>query len=234
MQNDTGNIVSGDWVDLSTQELLELLYAPQVSKEARENAVEAIYRRYSQDILNFIQSRVSVYEDIWDIHSEVWKFTFERLRRFAWREDTTSPDPLKSWLMAVTHHKIQEHLRQYPFDPVELLEARLTHLDKYDTIDGFEIEYPVLPPGQFQQRMDWLVKQALQNLSDTERQVIILTYYGDKNSRQIAEQLHLTPVNVRAHRSRAIKKMRIFFQQQSIGSMGGVHQVQGGGDECSE
>ncbi len=229
MPKDTGTKLAEDGVDFSTQTLLDILKAPHVSKEARENAIEAIYRRYTHDILHIIQAKVRVIEDVWDIHSEVWQCAFERLRNFTWQPESKAADPLKSWLLSIAHHKMQEFWREYPLDPVELIDAHLTYFDQYETLDGFAQEYPAVQSGEFQERMDVLLTKAQRTLGPLEQKVILLTYYSSKNSREIGELLQVTPENVRTCRHRAIKKLREFFEQQDKRDDQELQVVDGGG-----
>jgi RNA polymerase sigma factor (sigma-70 family) len=229
MPQGTGTKSSEDGVDFSTQTLLDILNAPHVSKEARENAIEAIYRRYTHDILHIIRAKVRVIEDVWDIHSEVWQCAFERLRSFTWQTESKAADPLKSWLLSIAHHKMQEYWREYPFDPVELIDAHLTYFDQYETLDGFEREYPTVKSGEFRERMDMLLTKAQRSLGPLEQKVILLTYYNGKNSREIGELLQITPENVRTCRHRAIKKLRAFFEQQAKKQEREIHVTEGGG-----
>lgn len=199
---------------LSTQELLKILHTPHGSTEARESAAEALYQRYAREVMFFIQSKVSDRDDRLDIHAEVWKFVYEQLRRFTWRSETLASDPFRSWLFAIAQRKVFEHLRVAVVTPLERLNAQLAYLDKYDTLEGFEIEYPALHPSQEQQNLDTTLRAALDKLGEIERKIIILTYFNNKTSTEIGLLLRLTPVNVRVHRSRAIKQMRTFFRRQ--------------------
>lgn len=199
---------------LSTQELLKILHTSHGSAEARESAAEALYQRYAREVMYFIQSKVTNRDDQLDIHAEVWKFVYEHLQRFIWRSQTTASDPFRSWVFAIAQRKMSEHFRQDGATAAERLDAQLSYMDTYDTLDGFEIEYPALHPGAQQQMQDQLLWAALAELKEIERKVIRLTYFNGKNSTEIGAMLHISPGNVRVHRNRAIKQMRAFFRRQ--------------------
>jgi RNA polymerase sigma factor (sigma-70 family) len=211
-----GNPWSDGWREVSTHELVELLHAGQVAKEVREHAITTIYQRYSEGMVRLIAAQVNTAEDILDIHSEVWRFALERIDRFDWRADARTADPLKSWLLSIAQYKVQEHFRAIKLNPVELVEAQLTYVDRHDTFEGFDLEHPYALPDALRRQADVLLQRALNCLKPEERDVIILTYYRNLNSREIGELHRRTAVNVRVLRSRALKKLRAFLNQ-SVG-----------------
>ena len=65
------------------------------------------------------------------------------------------------------------------------------------------------------QMRDYLA-DALENLNDTQRQIVILSYFKNKNSKEIASEMGMTDGNVRVQLSRAIIKMRSYFDDNNI------------------
>ena len=51
-------------------------------------------------------------------------------------------------------------------------------------------------------------KQLISPLDETEKQIFVLHFYGGLKKTQIAKIMDITPVNVRAKYSRALKKLR--------------------------
>ena len=49
---------------------------------------------------------------------------------------------------------------------------------------------------------------CLSTLAERERTVVLLTFYGDRSSREIAQTLAISEGNVRVIRSRAIDRLR--------------------------
>jgi RNA polymerase sigma factor (sigma-70 family) len=162
-------------------------------------------------MVRFIAAQVNTAEDVLDIHSEAWRFALERIDRFEWRADARTTDPLKSWLLSIAQYKVQEHFRAIKLSPVELVEAQLTYFDRHDTLEGFDLEHPYTLPDALRRQADVLLQRALNCLKPEERDVIILTYYRNLNSREIGELQRRTAVNVRVLRSRALKKLRTFL-----------------------
>jgi RNA polymerase sigma-70 factor (ECF subfamily) len=56
-----------------------------------------------------------------------------------------------------------------------------------------------------------LVERCLHMLAERDRRVLILTFYAEKTSSEIAEELGLTPTVVRVARHRALERLREFI-----------------------
>lgn len=61
------------------------------------------------------------------------------------------------------------------------------------------------------------LERLFSKLSDREAQILILTYWEDKNSSEIAVQLNLTETNIKVIRSRTLKKLGNIIRQQEGG-----------------
>jgi RNA polymerase sigma-70 factor (ECF subfamily) len=59
------------------------------------------------------------------------------------------------------------------------------------------------------------VTTALQTLDERSRTVVVLTFYGDRSTGEIAEALGLTPGNVRVIRHRALQALREQLREPS-------------------
>jgi RNA polymerase sigma factor (sigma-70 family) len=57
-----------------------------------------------------------------------------------------------------------------------------------------------------------LVRNAIENLSDTQRQIFILAKEEGLSHKQIAERLNLTVLSVKSHMKRALHEIRIQIQ----------------------
>ena len=56
---------------------------------------------------------------------------------------------------------------------------------------------------------------ALETLNDTQKQIVIKKYFNGLSSNEIADELKLTPVNVRVQLTRALKKLRDYFEEHN-------------------
>jgi RNA polymerase sigma-70 factor (ECF subfamily) len=74
-------------------------------------------------------------------------------------------------------------------------------------LEAFPIEHPAVgaaPPIIDEQELEG----CLSTLAERERTVVLLTFYGDRSSQEIAQTLGISDGNVRVIRSRAIDRLR--------------------------
>jgi RNA polymerase sigma-70 factor, ECF subfamily len=74
-------------------------------------------------------------------------------------------------------------------------------------LEAFPIEHPAVSAAQAVMD-EQEVEGCLATLAERERTVVLLTFYGDRSSREIAQTLGTSEGNVRVIRSRAIDRLR--------------------------
>lgn len=99
----------------------------------------------------------------------------------------------RRWLFGIARNELREHWRKR--------EATLPMLD-VDLID--RAEDGAVPNNE----MDEVVERAMAGLTDEQRQVVVLRYYGNKTHEEIAGILGKREGAVRAQLMRALRQMR--------------------------
>ena len=74
-------------------------------------------------------------------------------------------------------------------------------------LEAFSIEQPAVSAAPAV-RDDEELEGCLAALAERERTIVLLTFYGDRSSREIAQTLGISEGNVRVIRSRAIDRLR--------------------------
>jgi RNA polymerase sigma-70 factor, ECF subfamily len=74
-------------------------------------------------------------------------------------------------------------------------------------LDAFPMEHPIVsaPPAVMDEQE---LEGCLSMLAERERRIVLLTFYGDRSSREISQTLGISEGNVRVIRSRAIDRLR--------------------------
>jgi RNA polymerase sigma-70 factor, ECF subfamily len=75
-------------------------------------------------------------------------------------------------------------------------------------LEAFPIEHPTVSAASAAVIDEQELEGCLATLTERERTVVLLTFYGDRPSRDIAQTLGITEGNVRVIRSRAIDRLR--------------------------
>lgn len=152
-----------------------------------------IYEQHVWDVYGFLGYRMASREDVEDLTQK----TFERAVR-AWpRFDPARSSP-KTWLIAIARNLLIDHLRATR--PAVSLEA------EYVSGGADELVSNDPPPDAW--GVDPTLADALQELSDREREIIALRFGGDLTAAEIADLMHLSVANVQQIQSRCLRRLR--------------------------
>lgn len=167
-------------------------------------AFEALLRRHSGAILNYLRRFMPDRDDAEDIAQEVFILAFRNLHKF---------DPergeFRSWLYRIaTNSSLNELKRRERASLRESVAAEM----QSETASGAWI------PGREIESVE-IVEHALQTLPDTERQVILLSYYHDLPYREISKVLDIPLGTVKSRMHSAVKRLRQFLVPREEGEL---------------
>lgn len=163
----------------------------------REREFEKIYNEYYPKILSYLRKRVANYQDAEDLAQEVMVAGYTNFDKY---------DPAKAsvgtWIYVITGNRLKNYYRdKKTFCSLEeewMLE-----------IDGENYAEQAI---MFEELRNLLVC-AVKTLSPREQELVRARYFQRKSGQEVADELNMTPGNVRTALSRAIAKIRIYFQQ---------------------
>ncbi|MBQ6420368.1 MAG: RNA polymerase sigma factor [Clostridia bacterium] len=162
---------------------------------AQKGSVEAfgaLYERYRQDLYRFALWYVHDPNDAEDAVQDAMVNAFKNIRLLR------KPDSFHSWLFTILANACRAILQKRQRDAVSLEDApealRLCTYDSYDT-------------GQ--------TGRLLGSLKEEDRQIVVLSVFGDLNSKEIGELLGMKSVTVRSRLSRALQSLRITAEQEA-------------------
>jgi len=154
-----------------------------------EAAETELYRRFAPRVRLYGLRHLRDEDAARDLMQQVLLLTIEKLRDGAVRDmDMIGSFILGTSRMVAVNRKRRDRRRE------ALLEA-------------FPIEHPAVsaaPDIMDEQELEG----CLSTLAERERAVVLLTFYGDRSSREIAQTLGISEGNVRVIRSRAIDRLR--------------------------
>lgn len=107
---------------------------------------------------------------------------------------------------AASYYKYMDYRRKHEMSFSELSEKEMS---KLFTMDEYESEY-----HQFQvlgydiEVKDTLIAEALKNLSEKKRNVILLSYFMEMSDADIAREMNLVRSTVHEHRTRSLEILR--------------------------
>ena len=167
----------------------ELARAIAARTEAAEAAETELYRRFAPRVRLYGLRHVRDEDAARDLMQQVLLLTIEKLREGAVR----NTDMIGSFILG-TSRMLAVNLKRRDRRREALLEA-------FPTGPPFASAAPSL-------NYEYELEGCLSGLAERERTVVLLTFYDDRPSRDIAQTLGITEGNVRVIRSRAIERLR--------------------------
>jgi RNA polymerase sigma-70 factor, ECF subfamily len=148
-----------------------------------------LYDAYVERIYRYVYFRVADQEQAEDITSQVFLKAWEKLYTYQAGES-----PFMAWLYRIAHNAVIDHYRTKKVS-ISLEEVNPVEVSYADAVD---------------ERLDLQVKsqklrEALQELTEEQQQVLILKFVGGLSTSEIAQQLGKRQGAVRALQMRALQ-----------------------------
>ncbi|MCR5747823.1 MAG: sigma-70 family RNA polymerase sigma factor [Lachnospiraceae bacterium] len=155
--------------------------------------IEEIYKEYHDKVMAYIRNRVNNLEDAEDLCADVFLKIQQRYEDYDKEKAAVS-----TWIYAITRNTVIDHYR------VNRISEELPEdIASEETIDTDIIRKETL--GE--------LADALLQLSEEERTVIVLHYYEGLTLKQIEAKTGLSYGKVKLRHNSAIDKMKIFFRK---------------------
>lgn len=157
---------------------------------ADQDAFEKLYNEYQFKLLKYVWKKVRCLEDAEDLTQMAFLYCYQHFSEF---------DPAKAsfgtWLFLVANSRIKNYYRdKKPTGPIDDLIETLVFEESFDAAIDLEI-------------MRDSIRDALKTCSPTAREIVILKYFKNKDTKEIAAVMGLTEGNVRTQLSRTLKRM---------------------------
>lgn len=150
-----------------------------------------IYEEYGAKVLNYLLSRVNNRVLAEDLRSDVFLKIDEKL-------DTYDPQKssLSTWIFTIVRHTLIDHYRTR-----RVMEEIPETMPAED-----DVEESVCTGDHLE-----TLAQALKQLDERERDIIILHYYSGQTLKSIAERLGISYAYVKLLHNKALAQMKGFF-----------------------
>ena len=170
---------------------VKLTLLPQEKPAPQKPPFEDVFARYYSGAVSYTYNKLGNHQDAEDLCSEAFLYCYDHYEDF---------DPTKSsistWLYLVINSRIKNYYRDHKSH------ADIDELQNIIPDEGSDMER-----GVYLQQLRSSLANALQQLPDRQQQIVIMHYFHNKTSQEIAEALDMTPGNVRVQLSRALDKL---------------------------
>ncbi len=158
---------------------------------------EQIYKEYDKKVLNYIKTRVSNLQDAEDIHTDVFMKVYQNLATY-----DESKAAISTWIYTIAHNKIIDFYRVNR----ESLPLELDMLGENE---------PAYEENLCDDTME-ILAQALEELSEKDRDIIVLSYYGDCSLKETAEKMNISYNSCKQHHKAALEHLKRILAKKGI------------------
>lgn len=166
--------------------MLKLL--PKKGKPNYEDFYSDNYAR----VLYYVKNKINSVEDAEDLTSEVFMYCYTHYDDY---------DPEKSsittWLYLIVNSRIKNFYRDH----------NVTYVDYEVVSDTLQDQGINLDEGVYLEQLHGALMKAIKSLPERQQKIIMMRYFENYSSDEIASRLGITPGNVRVLLSRALDKL---------------------------
>jgi RNA polymerase sigma-70 factor (ECF subfamily) len=175
------------------------------AKQLDPAALRALHQRFYEPVARYIQFKVGDPPTVEDLSGEVFVRVLEGLKRGqAWRE---SP---QGWIIGIARNVVVDYYRRRERMKEVSLDERLTSADNTDPTHH-----------TLARERQQLLKQAIQQLTDEQRDVILLRFMEGMDINEVAKAINKTPGAIKGLQYRALRALAEIMQDFSVeGTLG--------------
>lgn len=155
-------------------------------------AFDKFYRTFYPQVVNYLNRKICNFHDAEDLAASIFEYAYGRFHTF-----DAEKASIKTWLYVIVNSRYKNYLRD---------RRELDDVDDYTDFVASE-EAPMEQAMEMEEERKWLA-EALKRLPERQREIIVLKYFSDLNSKQIGERLGMTESNVRVQMFRAMKRLQ--------------------------
>ena len=173
------------------------------AQQLDQDALRTLHERYYEVVARYIQFKVGDPHTVEDLSGEVFVRIIEGLKKGqAWRD---SP---QGWVMGIARHVVTDHYRK---------RERMPEVKLSDHLAAAE-EHNPLHQAMLSDRKR-LLMQAIQQLTDEQRDVILMRFMEGIDIQGVAKALNNTPGAVKGLQFRAMRALAEIMQGLTVESV---------------
>ena len=178
-----------------------IVYLVKQAKNGDSHSFAQLYEMYYKDLYRTALYRLGNVQDAENAVSDAVVDAYVGIKNLKVEE------AFRPWLFKILHNKINKQISEYV--------KNREHMES-DTVEDMA-ERPESGNREVDTAIDKsLIEQAFQALNDKDRQVVTCMIYGEMNSREIAETLHMNQNTVRSIYNRALDKMKRVLEKGEV------------------
>ncbi len=162
------------YTELKDQELINLFIA-----EGDDNCIKTLFERHKSKVFTYIMLNVKDRELAEDIFQETFIKVIKSLRKGRYMDKGI----FLSWVVRISHNLIIDHYRREKH-----LKITSSDQSEADLFNSKKFAESNIEDKMVQNRIEFEVRQLINELPDDQKEVILLRHYGEMSFKEIAEQ----------------------------------------------
>lgn len=171
--------------------------------ESQEDGFKALFQQYQSYVYTIVWNQlrtVGTAEDAEECISDVFMQVFLHFEEI-------SDGALQAYIGTVARHKATDYVRK--------LRSLNGHADVREDLSDIPSEENI--EQEIEASMEHSVLyEKIRELGEPDSTILVLKYFYLKTSKDIAKQVHLTPIAVRVRLNRALKKLRRLLTNEEL------------------
>jgi RNA polymerase sigma-70 factor, ECF subfamily len=160
-------------------------------REANERQLVSLYDEYYRKVARYVFVRIGDRSEAEDLASEVFVKALDSLKTYQERGL-----PMQAWLFRIAHNLVVDHLRKATRQKAVPLEDTQIY-DESDPVTAAETNLEMAR-----------VNQAMQSLTEEQREVVRLRFFGGLTSKEVSKVLDKSDGAVREMQRASLEKLR--------------------------
>ena len=152
----------------------------------------AFYQKYYIEVLRYLIQKCGSLSDAEELAKDIFLYCWKHFEQYDAQKAS-----YRSWLYVIVLSRYKNYCRD---------KKGWNVLDEF--IDVLPADKSDVEKAVFLEEKRMLLAHALVELPCRERDILILRFWKNKTSEQIARLMHLTPTNVRQIQKRALRKLQ--------------------------
>lgn len=165
--------------------------------ERHKAVLATLFEEYYDKIARYAYLRIGDRSEAEDIAGEVFLKALKSLKSYNDRGI-----PMQAWLFKIAHNLVVDHLKKRA-------RHRVVHMDTVEIDNGISPTHLVEKDAEMQ-----IVTEAMEELTQRQREVIGLRFFGDLSSKEIGSILNKSDGAIREMQRAAIEKLRKVVAKQ--------------------
>ncbi|MBQ3507363.1 MAG: sigma-70 family RNA polymerase sigma factor [Clostridia bacterium] len=168
----------------------EILKPTDTEQASAEDVRSRVYLDYYDKVTGYVRGKISAPHEAEDVVSSVFLRVYERFDSF----DPTRAS-LSTWIYTITHNVVVDYYR-----------TRRVHTEYAEYMDA-EID-EVADESNTNETLLEQLADALEQLKEKERDLIVLHYYKGYTLKVIAEMMGMSYINAKVIHAKALSRLR--------------------------